>query len=124
MEKKPNVIKDKSFEFAVRIVNLYKFLAFQKSEFVLSKQLLKSGTSIGANIEEALGSQSNKEFISKLHISYREAKESLYWLKLLYKTDFINEKEFISLSKDCEELIMIIVSIIKSSKQKIYFLIT
>ena len=124
MEKKPNVIKDKSFEFAVRIVNLYKFLAFQKSEFVLSKQLLKSGTSIGANIEEALGSQSNKEFISKLHISYRESKESLYWLKLLYKTDFINEKEFISLSKDCEELIMIIVSIIKSSKQKIYFLIT
>ena len=124
MEKKPNIIKDKSFDFAVRIVNLYKFLAFQKNEYVLSKQLLKSGTSIGANIEEALGSQSNKEFISKLHISYREAKESLYWLKLLYKTDFINEKEFISLSKDCEELIMIIVSIIKSSKQKIYFLIT
>ena len=119
MEKKPNVIKDKSFDFAVRIVNLYKFLAFQKNEYVLSKQLLKSGTSIGANLEEALGAQSNKEFIAKLHISYREAKESLYWLKLLYKTDFINEKEFISLSKDCEELIMIIVSIIKSSKQKI-----
>lgn len=119
MEKKPNVIKDKSFDFAVRIVNLYKFLAFQKNEYVLSKQLLKSGTSIGANVEEALGSQSNKEFIAKLHISYREAKESLYWLKLLNKTDFINEKEFLSLCKDCEEIIMIIVSIIKSSKQKI-----
>ena len=66
MEKKPNVIKDKSFDFAVRIVNLYKFLAFQKNDYILSKQLLKSGTSIGANIEEALGSQSNKEFISKL----------------------------------------------------------
>ena len=119
MERKPNVIKDKSFDFAVRIVNLYKFLAFQKNEFVLSKQLLKSGTSIGANLEEALGSQSNKEFIAKLHISYRESKESLYWLKLLFKTEYINEKEFISLSKDCEELIKIIVSIIKSSKQKI-----
>ena len=78
MEGKPNAIKDKSFDFAVRIVNLYKFLAFQKNEFVLSKQLLKSGTSIGANLEEALGSQSNKEFIAKLHISYRESKESLY----------------------------------------------
>ncbi len=119
MEGKSNVIKDKSFDFAVRIVNLYKFLAFQKNEFVLSKQLLKSGTSIGANLEEALGSQSNKEFIAKLHISYRESKESLYWLKLLFKTEYINEKEFISLSKDCEELIKIIVSIIKSSKQKI-----
>ena len=80
---------------------------------------MKSGTSIGANLEEALGSQSNKEFIAKLHISYRESKESLYWLKLLFKTEYINEKEFISLSKDCEELIKIIVSIIKSSKQKI-----
>ncbi len=114
MESNSNIIRDKCFNFAIRIVNLYKLLSSQKNEFVLSKQVLKSGTSIGANVEEALGAQSTKEFISKLHISYREAKETLYWIKLLHKTDYIGEKEFISLSKDCEELIMILVSIIKT----------
>lgn len=117
MEKSNNIIKDKSFDFAVRIVNLYKYLSFQKNEYVLSKQILRSGTSIGANIEEALGAQSKKEFIFKLHISYKEAKETLYWLKLLYKTDFIAENEFESLSQDSQEIIKIIVSIIKSAKQ-------
>ena len=103
MEKKENTIRGKSFYFAVRIVNFYKYLAFEKKEFVLSKQLLKSGTSIGVNVEEALGSQSKKECISKLHIFNQKAKESFFLLKLLYKTDFINSNEFDSLSNDCEK---------------------
>ncbi len=81
-----NVIQTKSFNFAIRIVNLYKFLQKEKKEFVMSKQLLRSGTSIGANIEEAIGSHSNKDFLFKFNIAYKEARESRYWIKLLNVT--------------------------------------
>lgn len=85
-----NVVQIKSFSFAVRIINMYKYLISKKNEFVLSKQLLRSGTSIGANIEEAIGGQSDKDFLHKVSISYKEARECIYWLKLLKETDYIN----------------------------------
>jgi len=84
---KENIIQDKSFLFAVRIINLYKYLTTTKKEFVLSKQILRCGTSIGANIEESIGGRSDKEFLFKLEISYKEARETIYWLKLLKATD-------------------------------------
>ena len=88
---KNNVIRDKSYAFAIRVVNLYKYLVYTKKEFVLSKQVLRSGTSIGANVEEAIGAQSSKDFIAKLSISYKEARETNYWIRLLKDTNFINK---------------------------------
>lgn len=85
---KENVVQQKSFAFAIRVVNAYKYLTEQKKEFVLSKQLLRSGTSIGANVEEATGGQSKKDFIAKISISYKEARETKYWLNLLTATDY------------------------------------
>ena len=96
---KDNIIQQKSFRFAVRIINLYKYLTNDKKEFVLSKQLLRSGTSIGANIEESIGGQSEKDFLAKLNISYKEARETIYWLKLLKETEYISEIEFDSIIK-------------------------
>ncbi|MBI5326341.1 MAG: four helix bundle protein [Ignavibacteriae bacterium] len=113
---KENVIKEKSFDFAVSIVKLYKFLVSNKKEFVLAKQLLKSGTSIGANIEEALGAQSKNDFISKISISYKEARETHYWIRLLKETGFLTEKQFVSMIKDVEEILKLITSIQKTSK--------
>lgn len=106
--KTNNIIQEKSFAFAIRIVNLYKYLVTEKKEFVLSKQLLRSGTSIGANIEEAIGGASEKDFLNKLTISYKEARESIYWLKLLNATDYISENEFQSLFNDAEEICKIL----------------
>ena len=106
--KTDNIIQEKSFAFAIRIVNLYKYLIAEKMEFVLSKQLLRSGTSIGANIEESIGGFSEKDFIHKLSISYKEARESMYWLKLLNATDYITNAEFESLHKDAEEICKIL----------------
>ncbi len=108
MMKKNNIIQQKSFEFAIRIVNLYKFLILEKKEFVLSKQLLRSGTSVGANIEESIGGQSEKDFLSKISIAYKEARESMYWLKLLQATDYLSREQAESLLKDAEELCKII----------------
>jgi four helix bundle protein len=90
--KKDNIIQQKSFAFAIRVVNLYKFLTNEKKEFVLSKQLLRSGTSIGANVEESIGGQSEKDFLSKLSIAYKEARETMYWLKLLLATDYLKRE--------------------------------
>jgi four helix bundle protein len=106
--KTNNIIQQKSFAFAIRIVNLYKFLTTEKKEFVLSKQLLRSGTSVGANIEESIGGQSDKDFLSKISIAYKEARESMYWLKLLQATDYLSEEQADSLLKDAEELCKII----------------
>jgi four helix bundle protein len=89
---KDNIIQQKSFAFAIRVVNLYKFLTNEKKEFVLSKQLLRSGTSIGANVEESIGGQSEKDFLSKLSIAYKEARETMYWLKLLLATDYLKRE--------------------------------
>jgi four helix bundle protein len=91
--KNDNVIQEKSFAFALRTVNLYKYLREKKKEYVLAKQLLRSGTSIGANIEEAIGGQSGKDFISKLSIAYKEARETIYWLKLLQAASFLSAEQ-------------------------------
>lgn len=115
---KTNVIIDKSFSFAVRIVKLYQYLTKQNKEFVLSKQILKSGSSIGANVEEAHGGISDSDFSNKISIAYKESRETLYWLKLLYATGYINKKMFDSMSSDCEELCKISFSIINTTRIK------
>jgi four helix bundle protein len=116
--KKDNVIQNKSFAFALRIVNLYKYLCEEKKEFILSKQLLRSGTSVGANVEEAIGGQSNKDFISKLSIAYKEARETLYWLKLLYAASFLSKEQAESMLKDGEEICKILARIQITSKAR------
>lgn len=113
-----NLIMDKSKRFAIRIINLYKFLCYEKKEFVLSKQILRSGTSIGANIRESKNAQSNADFISKMNIALKEADETAYWLELLHETEYITDNQFNSLAADCQELIKILTSIIKTSKRK------
>lgn len=112
--KKDNIVQIKSYAFSIRIVNLYKYLSQEKREFVLSKQLLRSGTSIGANIEEAIGGQSRKDFSAKLTIAYKEARESHYWIRLLRDTDYLSIGETTGLIEDVEELLKIIGSIQKS----------
>lgn len=111
---KDNILKNKSFDFAVRTVNLYKYLQDKKREFVLSKQLLRSGTSIGANVEEAIGGQSRSDFVAKLSIAYKEARESLYWIELLNKTGYLDDKETNSIKIDIEEILKIIGKIRKT----------
>lgn len=112
-----NIIENKSFEFAVRIVNLRKFLVREKNEYILSKQLMRSRTSIGANVSEAQRAQSKADFVSKMSIALKEANETNYWLKLLYRTDYIDEKQFGSMVGDLDEIISILVSICNTSKQ-------
>lgn len=112
--KKDNIIQIKSYDFAVRIVKLYKHLSQEKKEFVLSKQLLRSGTSIGSNVEEAIGGQSRKDFYAKLTISYKEARESHYWIRLLKDTEYLTSNEANSLLFDIDEILKIIGSIQKS----------
>lgn len=116
---KENIIQQKSFQFAVRIINLYKYLTNDKKEFVLSKQILRSGTSIGANIEESIGGQSEKDFLSKLSIAYKEARETIYWLKLLNETDYISKIEFESIYNEADEICKILAKIIMTLKGKI-----
>lgn len=113
---KDNLIQRKSFEFAVIIVNLYKSLVEIKKEFVLSKQLLRSGTSIGANVEEAIGGQSKKDFVAKLSIAYKETRETIYWLKLLRETKYIDIKTAEEVINYCDELARIITAILKSTR--------
>ena len=109
-------IERKSFQFAIRIVNLHKYLRKEKKEFVLSKLLLRSGTSIGANVAEAQQAQSRADFISKLTISLKEATETNYRLRLLHATDFLSDTEFQSVHNDCRELEKILTAIIKTSR--------
>ena len=114
-----NIIKEKSRNFAIRIIRLYKYLCDEKKEFILSKQLLRSGTSIGANVNEALCGISKKDFLAKMYIAYKETAESLYWLDLLNATDFISEKEFQSINNDCEELNKLLSSITKTTHERL-----
>lgn len=116
--KRENVVYDKALAFSIRIVNLYKYLIEQKSEYVMSKQLLRSGTSIGANISEAESAESTADFIHKLAISQKEANEALYWLILLYKTDFLSESQYSSMYQDCLEIKKMLVSIALTIKQQ------
>jgi len=114
-----NILVDKSFKFAVRIVKLYKYLCDEKKEFILSKQLLRSGTSIGANINESQEAQSKNDFISKLSISLKEARESKYWIELLKETDYLTKKEADNILEDLTEILKLLTSIIKTTKENI-----
>jgi len=111
-----NPLKDKSYAFAIRIVKLSQYLQQDKKEYVLSKQVLSSGTSVGALIREAEFGQSKADFTSKMNISLKEANETGYWLSLLKDPDFISEDQFMSLRADCKELIAVLVSSVKTSK--------
>ena len=116
---KQNIVKDKSFEFALVIVKCYKFLKEDRKEFILSKQLLRSGTSIGANVREAEHAQSKADFIHKMSISLKEANETEYWIDLLYKSDYLDKKQHEQLSNSIIELIKLLTSIVKTTKQKL-----
>lgn len=113
--KDDNTIKTKSEDFAVRIVGLYKYLVEKKSEYVMSKQMLRGGTSVGANISEALCGISRKDFLSKMYIAFKECNETKYWITLLYRTDYISEKEKNSIMNNCEELLRMLSSITKTT---------
>jgi four helix bundle protein len=113
-----NVLQIKSYDFALRIIRTYRYICTEKKEFVLSKQLLRSGTSIGANVEEAIGGQSEKDFFAKISICYKEARETHYWLRLLKDSGYFSEDQIVSLMNDCEELLRIIGSIQKTMKSK------
>jgi four helix bundle protein len=114
---KENIIKDKSFLFAIKVVKLYQFLVETKKEFVLSKQVLRSGTSIGANVRESEQAQSTPDFIHKLSISLKEANETEYWFELLYHSGYINQELFQELLNDVREVIRILIAIINSTKK-------
>ena len=111
-----NAIKAKSIAFAKRVVRAYQFLSTEKNEYVLSKQFLRSGTSIGANIAEAQYSSSRKDFLNKLYIALKECSETLYWMELLASCDYLTDSEYQSLYADCEELRKILSSITKTTR--------
>lgn len=117
--KRPNVIKDKSFTFALRIVKLNKFL-IEKKEFILSKQLLRSGTAIGALVREAEHAESTADFIHKMAIAQKEANETEYWIELLYQSEYIEDSQYNSINSDIQELNKILASIIITSKERKY----
>jgi four helix bundle protein len=112
-----NIVKEKSFAFAVRIVKCYKWLCTEKKEFVMSKQMLRSGTSVGAMVREAEHAESTKDFIHKMSIAQKEINETIYWLELLRHTDYLDSDQFEGLDRDAVEVIKLVTAIIKSSKQ-------
>jgi four helix bundle protein len=114
--KTNNIIVEKSFSFAIRIVNLYKHLSKNKKEFVLSNQILRSGTSVGANINEAICGISKKDFLAKMYIAYKEIIETIYWIELLYKTEYLTEKEYTSILSEASEISKILSSITKTTR--------
>lgn len=114
-----NIIAGKSYAFAIRIVNLYKHLSNAKKEYVLSKQLLSSGTAIGALVKEAEHAQSKADFLNKMNIALKEANETEYWLMLLKDTGFLTEQEFGSMKEDCLSILKLLISIVKTTKQKL-----
>jgi four helix bundle protein len=116
---KQNIIKEKSFGFAIRIIKMYNFLKENKKEFILSKQLMRNGTSVGAMVREAINAETPKDFIHKLSVAQKECDETCYWLELLKEANYISEKEFISIYNDVIELLKIIRAIIIKSKQKL-----
>lgn len=113
-----NAIQEKSRDFAIRVINCYKYLTEEKKEFVMAKQLLRCGTSIGANCRESKNAQSRGDFQSKLSIALKEADETEYWLDILHATDYLDDKMYTSLNDDCVELIKMLTAIIKTLKDK------
>ena len=116
---KENIILDKTMDFSVRVVNLYRYLCSEKNEYIMSKQLLRCGTSIGANAHEAHNGQTKKDFLAKMYISFKEASETEYWIKLLTKTDFLTTEQSNSIIEDCVEIKRILTSIIKTTKSQV-----
>jgi four helix bundle protein len=116
--EKKNVLKEKSFAFAIRVVKLYQFIKKEHHEYDLAKQVLRSGTSIGANIEEAIGGYSRKDFYARLGIAYKEARETRFWLQLLCSTGLLERELFESLENDCNELIKLLIAILKTNKER------
>ncbi|MCS3869860.1 four helix bundle protein [Chryseobacterium ginsenosidimutans] len=116
MNEKKNVLKDKSFDFSIRIVNLYKYLTSTKNEYVLSKQLLRSGTAVGALIREAQNAESKADFIHKLAIAQKECDESIYWIELLFHTEYLSNLEYENINNDAVEILKIVRSIIITTK--------
>ena len=114
MEK---VIQEKSFAFAVRVVNLCRYLQSEHKEFILTKQLMRSGTSVGANVSEAQQAQSKADFVHKINIALKEAYETNYWLRLLHATQFLNKQEYESIIADCSEMERLLIAITKTAKQ-------
>ena len=112
-------VGDKSFVFAVRVVNMYRYLCDEKREFILSRQVLRSGTSVGANIREALYAQSKKDYLNKMNIALKEASETIYWIELLHATDYLSESFMDSIWKDCDELVRMLSSIVKTTKNNL-----
>lgn len=115
-----NIVKEKSYSFALKTIEIYKYITINKKEFVLSKQLLRSGTSVGANIRESTHAESRPDFIHKFAIAQKEINESIYWIELLKDSKYITEKQFQSLYSDALDLIRIITSILKTSKRNNY----
>ena len=118
MKRERSLLLEKSEAFAGRIMNMYRYLTEQKNELIISKQILRSGTSIGANIAESRNAQSTPDFIHKLNIALKEADETVYWLKNLHNGKYLNDKEYDSIIKDADELVKLLVSSIKTLKQK------
>lgn len=116
---KKDSVRDKSYAFALRMIKMYQHFTKDKQEFILSKQVLRSGTSIGANIEEASGAQSNKDFLAKMTIAYKEARETHYWLRLLHDSGYFTENAAISILNDCEELLKMLASIKKTTQSRL-----
>ena len=116
--KEDNVILTKSLDFAVRIVNVYKYLCNEKKEYVLARQLLRSGTSVGANVREAVCGQSRSDFIAKMSIALKEVSETEYWLELLERTGYLTTEQFEGISADCGEIARILTAILKSAKEE------
>ena len=115
--KEENIIVEKSKLFALRIIKLYRFLTEEKKEYILSKQIMRSGTSIGANVKEAIRGQSKADFYAKMYIALKESSETEYWLELLFESGYIDEKSFESIYADCKELIKILMAITKKQKE-------
>ena len=113
-----NAVQEKSYAFALRVIEVYRFLIDKRKEFVFAKQLLRSGTSIGANVEEAIGGQTERDFFAKMNIAYKEARETHYWLRLLRDSKIISPEMATSTLTDCDELLKLSGSIIKTLKQK------
>jgi four helix bundle protein len=112
-----NLLTEKSIEFAIRMTNCYKYLTEEKNEYIMSKQMFRSGTSIGANIHEGIQAQSKADFVSKLSIALKEASETSYWLVVLNRADYLDEKLYLSLKSDVDEIIRILVASIKTTKK-------
>ena len=119
INKDDSILKTKSFLFAVRIIKLAQYLQKEKGEYILSKQIIRSGTSIGALVREAEFGQSKADFVHKLSIALKEANETDYWLSLLFETEYINDSMFKSLKADCSEIIYILISSVKTAKSKV-----